>query len=178
MQRLSNLGRSVDVLKQSKIITIGEATTAYLETFGLSVAFFPSRYDSQHLVQELTPKIAKPSHFLIPQSAQGNLFVQENLLQLQHKVDRVIVYQNKIDEQARDALTRLCNKKNLSGWMILTSPSAAKALTQITLPKQLKIAAIGQSTLAQLRKNNLHVSLIPKKSTFEDLYSQIISQEK
>lgn len=166
--------------EKTKIICIGNKTTAYCESIGLNVVFAPKKFSSADFLKEIKLSVAGKT-FLLPHSSLAQTEIHVYLEKKNATVHSFELYENTLPDSKmiEQNLSALSNEK--ADWIIFTSPSTFNNFFKILGKKncdkyftETKIIAIGPSTSSAITEMNYSVSLQPKEYSMEGITRALI----
>ncbi len=147
--------RDARALKGIKIIPIGQATAAMLETKGVTADFIPQSYTSEGIVEILNKLEIKGKQFLLPRAAEGRDLLVE-FIRKQGGICTVIpIYMTSIPKKRAN----LTEKPDL---ITFTSSSTVDNFISIYGKKILEetlVASIGPVTSKTLQNHNVPIHI-------------------
>lgn len=173
----------IDALNECKIIAIGPSTQRELEKHGIGVDTIPRTHSSSGLVSTLAPYV-KEKKVEAVQSTQGGQLLVRGLRKNGAFVHEVQVYEivSPTDERPRQ-LIGVALKGEIDVYTFTSTMTVKNFLTIaeelgvrhdiIEKMNEKTIAAIGEPTATALRKNGVHVDVLPKRFTFKDMLDEI-----
>lgn len=170
--------KTLGVLYNNRIYAVGEKTGLMIKKYGYIPSFIPENFSSDSLIEELKSDEIKNKIFLFP---KGNLSPDniKNKLQDYSTVKEVIVYKTECPEYNKQHTDWIKNIIISGGLDCITffSPSAVQnfygILGKIDI-KNTDIAVIGKTTMNKTLEYGVEVSIIPDKSTSENLAKAIV----
>jgi uroporphyrinogen III methyltransferase/synthase len=176
-QRLATLGEPSDKLKQLKVAAIGPATAAALERLGKEPDYVPTQYLSEMIAVGLGDVRGK--RILLPRANIASKKLPELLRRHGAEVEEVVAYRTVIPEDLSADQLKSVLKQGIDV-VTFTSPSTVRNLTQIVgaseleiLLKGVKIACIGPVTAEATKKLGIHVDIMARTHTIDDLVEAI-----
>jgi uroporphyrinogen III methyltransferase/synthase len=174
-------------LRRVKVVAIGPKTRIKLKSLGIKVAFMPSAYCSQGLINYFKRVRLKGKTIMILRKKYASKYLKSELKKLGAKVIQVPVYESIIPQKISNILSLINNLiKGKIHAITFMSPSAALNLLKIArehgLSKKLKkamnenvlIIALGPTTQKTLNKLGIKSSLMPKKYTIEGMLKTLL----
>jgi uroporphyrinogen-III synthase len=203
LERLLVLGQEPQVLGQTRIATIGPATAAALESYGLSATLVPEEYIAEGVAQALRDEASQRSatlagqRILLARAAEARQVLVTELEQAGAQVDVVAAYQTlpvaQDDERGREVIALLRRQRldvitftssstvqHFMHWLSQTAPDIALLLAypgSQDAPRPL-IACIGPITAATARSYGLEVSVEAREFTTAGLVEALIDYEE
>lgn len=176
-QRLIALGEPYESLKRVKIAAIGPATAAALESLGKEADYVPTQYLSEKIALGLGDVDGK--RILLPRADIASKKLPELLRQRGARVEEVVTYRTIIPEGlSADRLKSILNQR--IDLVTFTSPSTVRNLAQIVdanelviLLKGVKIACIGPVTAEATKELGIHVDIVARTHTIDNLVEAI-----
>lgn len=178
LERLHFQQRDGRAFGACQLAAIGPATAAQLSHWHLQADLVPQDYCAEGLAEELQPFVAGKKVLWV-KATRGRDVLPTQLRTAGAEVTELPVYQNldvsSLTPQAEELLTT-----GQIDWICVSSPSAAKRLAAL-IPEQsrrwfgqkIQIAAISSVTAIAAQEAGLPVSVIPKESTWEAMFSAI-----
>ena len=172
-ERLSSSGKKFS----GKIFTVGAKTKASVESFGYKVYFAPLVYSSEELVHSIDKNVIKGKKYLFPCGNLAGNVLKEKLGSVA-AIDKVVVYYTVLPETESDSVREVREEleKGKIDCISFFSPSSVENFLKIFpdfKQNQIKIAAIGSTTLNRIKDFGLEADIIPEKSTSESLAKAI-----
>jgi uroporphyrinogen-III synthase len=174
-------------LRRVKVVAIGPKTRIKLKSLGIKVAFMPSAYYSQGLIDYFKRVKLKGKTIVILRKKYASKYLKSELKKLGAKVIQVPAYESIIPQKISNVLSLINNLiKGKIHAITIMNPSAALNLFKIArehrLSKELKKAmnenvitiALGPTTQKTLNKLGIKSSLIPKKYTVEGMLKTLL----
>lgn len=176
-QRLEALGEPLDKLKQVKVAAIGPATAAALKRLGKEPDYVPVQYLSEKIAVGLGD--VKGKQILLPRADIASKNLPDLLRQRGAKVEEVVAYRTVIPEGlSADRVKSVLNQG--IDVVAFTSPSTVRNLVQAVgtnelgvLLKGVKVACIGPVTAEATKKLGIHVDVVARAHTIDDLVEAI-----
>jgi len=176
-QRLQALGEPFDKLKQVKVAAIGPATAAALKRLGKEPDFVPIQYLSEKIAGGLGD--IKGKRILLPRADIASEKLPELLRECGAKVEEVATYRTVIPgDLSADRFKSVLHQG--IDVVTFTSPSTVRNLVQIVGAKELevllkgvKVACIGHVTAEETKKLGIHVDIVARTHTIDDLVEAI-----
>lgn len=176
-QRLETLGEPSDKLKQLKVAAIGPATAAALERLGKEPDYVPTQYLSEKIAVGLGDVRGK--RILLPRANIASKKLPELLRRHGAEVEEVVAYRTGIPEDLSADRLKSVLKQGIDV-VTFTSPSTVRNLAQIVganelevLLKGVKVACIGPVTAEATKKLGIHVDIVARTHTIDDLVEAI-----
>jgi len=186
--------RDIRDLKGINICTIGNRTAREIEKYGLKVDLIPERFHAEGLIDAIIKmqakkrkskikssksKILKGVRFLLPRAEVAREVFPETVRGLGGEIDVPVVYRTIKPESHGKRLRRFLREGKIT---IATFTSAStfynfKEIIGEDVEKLLKgvaIAAIGPVTAKAIEKTGLHVAIMPRESTIDEMVAEII----
>ncbi len=146
-ERLEEEGHSLRLLREKKVIAIGQATAAALKRKGLSGVEVVQRATQEGIIEWLRMQHLDEAYVLLPQSARART-VLSHFLQLQgvrHQVCLLYETLNAVPNPIPD-LSKIDE-------LVFTSPSTVASFSALLgkIPKAVRVTAMGKVTATSLR---------------------------
>lgn len=197
MERLRTLGYDPAALQHVRIATIGPATAAALQEYGLHAALVPDEYIAEGVVDALLHEQESivGQRILLARAATARRVLFTSLQQAGALVDEVAAYDTVPvagdDVQGREVLHLLLNGqlavltftssstvRNFVSWLLSCAQEVPiSPLTLLLQQPQLRIACIGPITAATARELGLRVDIEATEFTIDGLVTAIIHSE-
>ncbi len=166
----------------ARIAAIGSKTNNLLQEIGLDAHLLPENFTAPSLVEAFEHKDVQNKRFLLPVSDIAREELYNGLQNLGAHVDRLVVYQNRLNEPDNKDEVLAAIQKGKIDVLTFFSPSAVFNFAEIVGPPTLEtvretstaIAVIGPTTADAVRKAGLKPHIVPEKSTSEDLLNAIL----
>ena len=176
-QRLETLREPLDKLKQVKVAAIGPATAAALKRLGKEPDYVPTQYLSEKIAVGLGD--VKGKQILLPRADIASKNLPDLLRQRGAEVEEVVAYRTVIPEGlSADRVKSVLNQG--IDVVAFTSPSTVRNLVQAVgtndlgvLLKGVKVACIGPVTAEATKKLGIHVDVVARAHTIDDLVEAI-----
>jgi uroporphyrinogen-III synthase len=172
---------AIEAMKTLKIYAVGKKTGDALKPYGLSTEALPQKAYATDLVATLIPSEVKGSKYLFLRGSLSLGIVPEEIKKLGGTCDEITVYENRVPEKLTEDTAKVKSMLSAGGidCIVFTSPSTAANFFQIlgmsTLPTNVKVASIGDTTSAALTEMNIQTDIQPSYSTSEGLAEAIAS---
>ena len=182
VHRLKALGKDIRDLKGIRICTIGPATAAKIEEWGIPVDLVPDDFISEGVVTAFRKMDIKDVRILLPRAETARDVIPEGLADLGGIVDVVTVYRTVNSGKKKSDLYPLI-KEGKVHVIAFTSPSTVTHFMEImgtdfALPPQVKIACIGPVTAAAVKKAGLNVDILQERYTVPGLVEAMVEYLK
>ncbi|GCE13107.1 uroporphyrinogen-III synthase [Tengunoibacter tsumagoiensis] len=200
MERLLSLGYQPQQMRavwQGRIATIGPATAAALEHYGLQADLIPSEYVAEGVIQALLQAAERDGRsiagqrILLARAAEARKILFTELQQAGANVEEVAAYYTfpvtRDDEQGRTVFQQLQNRqidlltftssstvRNFVSWLQSYGPDGQRS----QIAEQIKIASIGPITSQTARELGLRVDIEAQEFTIDGLVKAIIQSEE
>lgn len=164
-----NPGQSFS-FKDVKFAVIGSGTKKKLEEYGYHADFMPDSYTVVSFAEGLCEKIQKGENILLPRAAKGSPQLSE-ILSLHH-----ISYAEIPIYDVVGILTENVHKLSEMDYLVFVSAQGVEAFSRNDtkqLPKQVKIACIGEVTAEQAKKTFGRVDLVAKVNDVAGLVESV-----
>ena len=181
-ERLQAAGLTPNDLRHLQIAAVGPATTEALQTYGLTSAFVPERFEGEEIAQGLQARVGDLHgiRILLPQAAIARQQLAEALTQQGAVVDLIPIYQTLPAPLEAPALAQLQQGVDA---ITFTSGSTVRnfmqGLTNHNMPpaivQRAAIACIGPQTAAAAHDLGLHVDLVATESTVDGLVDALVA---
>ena len=202
LERLRTLGIEPQALSRTRIATIGPATAAALEKYGLSAALVPAEYIAESVAEALRSDAAQHGQtlqgkrILLARAAEARQVLVTELAQAGAQVDVVVAYQtlpvSQDDERGREVITLLRQQRldiitftssstvhHFMHWLSQFAPDITILLAhpekRIVRPL---IACIGPITASTARSYGLEVGIEAREFTTAGLVEALIDYEE
>ncbi len=198
LERLHELGLAPDILHSTRIATIGPATAAALETYGLFAALVPAEFIAESVAEALRNEAEQRGatlagqHVLLARAAEARQALVSELEQAGARVEIVVAYQTvpaaQNDERGQEVI-RLLRQQQLDAitftssstvhhfmhWLGQSAPDIAILLAYPgQQPARPLIACIGPITARTARDYGLEVSVEAREFTTTGLVEALI----
>lgn len=158
-----------------RVCAVGPKTRAAIEAAGLAVAFQPSVYRAEGLVQEAGEAAWRGARVLFPRAAEGRDVIPEEMRRIGATLDLVTVYRTVPSPAGREKLRGLLAAGTLDA-VTFTSGSTVKSFVSLLEPAQIAaiagrvaVACIGPVTADEARAAGLPVDVLAKEATIPSL---------
>ncbi|WP_019412724.1 uroporphyrinogen-III synthase [Paenisporosarcina sp. TG20] len=156
-----------------KIAAVGSRTAQALEEIGFRVAFIPTTYSATDFVQQFPKVTSQSESCLFLRGSLAKATIKEGLTQ---QVDEWTVYETHPNmDNVKRLLAYLMQNPNST--VAFASPSSVDIFASYIAPTtgwtQIKIAAIGQVTAAEVESYGAHVHVQSKIYTWFGLVQEI-----
>ena len=202
LARISELGLEPDVLRGTRIATIGPATAAALTSYGLTAALVPPEFIAESVAEALRQEAEQRGASLVGQrvllarAAEARQVLVTELEQAGARVDVVAAYQTvpvaQDDERGREVITLLRQQQldiitftssstvhHFMHWLSQSAPEIAILLAYPgKQPTRPLIACIGPITAQTARDYGLEVHVEAREFTTAGLVEALIMHEE
>jgi len=169
----------VDALNTCNIVAIGPNTQRELEKHGIRVDMMPATYSSDGIVGALAPSVSEKKVEVV-RSSHGSPALIEGLEKHGAHVHEVQVYEIvRPMGEAQEEIIRAALDDKIDVFVFTSAMTVANFLQTaedlsikdevIEAMNRKTVAAIGTPTAEALASNDIHVDVLPKRFTFEDL---------
>jgi len=169
----------VDALNTCNIVAIGPNTQRELEKHSIHVDLMPATYSSDGIVSALAPLISEKKVEVV-RSSHGSPALIEGLEKHGAHVHEVQVYEIvRPMGEAQEEIIRAALDDKIDVFVFTSAMTVANFLhtaedlsrkDEVVYAMNRKtVAAIGTPTAEALQRNGIHVDVLPKRFTFEDL---------
>lgn len=163
---------------RGKFFAFGESAKQMLEAAGFKTVFVKEANTALEFINRLAISDLKDKQFLFLKGDKSLRIIPEALKGIA-EVDEVIVYQNVKPEIDGRLVVEIKEKmrRNEIGFACFFSPSGIENFLEIfgkDLLKEIKIAAIGQTTAGKVRESGLAANFISARATAEDFARGLI----
>ncbi|MCK5849084.1 MAG: uroporphyrinogen-III C-methyltransferase [Caldisericia bacterium] len=161
-----------------KIAAIGPATAKSLIDFGLKADLMPEEYIQEKLAEAISNNATKCSKILLPRARGSRKQLVEKLVQEQHSVNEVFLYEAVQDSSSKEILTELLNLESID-YITFTSSSTVhnfmKLINKEFLKKlkNTKFVCIGPITSDTEKSYNLPNPIVAKEYTIDGMVEAI-----
>lgn len=176
-ERLRQLGRGPEALRAVHLGAIGPATARALDGYDLTVAFVPTTYVAEAIVEELGRIELSGRRVLLPRAREAREVLARGLQDRGARVDEVAVYQTRPDGDPA-AAQRLFEDQQIDV-VTFTSSSTVRHLCQLLgdrAPEMLRgaiVASIGPVTSQTARELGLAIQVEAEEHTMPGLVAAI-----
>lgn len=202
LERLDALGQGPQVLAAVRIATIGPATAAALESYGLSAALVPDEYIAEGVAQALRRDAIRRGvtlhgqRMLLARAAQARQVLSRELEGEGVRIEVVAAYQTlpvaRDDERGREVITLLRQQRldvvtftssstvhHFMHWLSQSAPDIAILLAYPgKQPVRPLVACIGPITAQTARDYGLEVSVVAREFTTVGLVEALVTYEE
>jgi uroporphyrinogen III methyltransferase/synthase len=176
-KRMKALGQPFDKFSKTRVAAIGPATAAALELLGRKPDHVPGEYLSEQIALGLGD--VKGKRILLPRADIASKRLPQLLTEHGAEVEEVVAYRTVLpNDLSSDRLRSVLNQG--IDVVTFTSPSTVRNLAQIVganeleaLLKKVKVACIGPVTAEETRRLGVHVDIVAKNHTIDDLVEAI-----
>lgn len=200
--RLRELGLEPELLRKTRIATIGPATAAALADYGLAAALVPSEFIAESVAEALRNDAEQRGtslagqHILLARAAEARQVLVQELEQAGAQVEVVAAYQTvpvaQDDERGREVIALLRQQQldaitftssstvhHFMHWLSQSAPDIAILLAYPgKQPVRPLIACIGPITAQTARDYGLEVSVEAREFTTAGLVEALITYEE
>jgi len=173
----------VDALNMCNILAIGPNTQRELEKHGIRVDMMPATYSSDGIVGALAPSVSEKKVEVV-RSSHGSPALIEGLEKHGAHVHEVQVYEIvRPMGEAQEEIIRAALDDKIDVFVFTSAMTVANFLKTaedlgkknevIEAMNRKTVAAIGTPTAEALASNDIHVDVLPKRFTFEDLLHEL-----
>jgi uroporphyrinogen III methyltransferase/synthase len=176
-RRLRERGGDVRDLRGIRVATIGPASAAAVEGWGIRVDLVPEEYISEGVVKAFAAVDLTGQRVLLPRAAEARDVIPDGLSALGATVDVVTAYRTVRSERTREELDRIFGEGK-ADVVTFTSPSTVTHFLDIlggpeSLPPGLRVACIGPITAAAARKAGLLIHILQQEYTIPGMVAAI-----
>ncbi len=163
-ERFRKLRNDIRDLKGIKMGTIGPATRARLEGYGIRVDLIPKEYVSNSVVEAFREMNVAGAHILLPRAEIAGDTIPDGLSEMGAHVDVAIAYRTTRSGEDGETIRELMSNGEVDV-ITFTSPSTVINFMDIIgdgtpIPNHIKIACIGPVTEDACRKAGLGVDIM------------------
>jgi uroporphyrinogen III methyltransferase/synthase len=180
IQRLKKHKGGLTGLEGKKVCAIGPRTQEELEGMGLTVAFRPSEYRAEGVIEGLKARGIKGKKILLPRAKGARSILPEALREAGAVVDEVEAYRAVRPADNKSSLE--ANLKKGIDVVTFTSSSTVRNFMELVSDKTaingVKIAVIGPVTGDTARNYGLEPTIVPPEYTIPSLVEAIIEYFK
>lgn len=190
-RRLKQTG-SDKLLEQASIAAIGSATKSLIEASGLKVAFCPSQFVAESLVQEFPQALApgvtlQELSIFWPRTDIGRDVISKELQGQGARLSSTVIYKTQAPHYDRQSIAELADKLKTGQVDVVTiaSSQSARNLAQIfkdhektELWNKTRIAAIGPITAKTCRDCLGKVDLVSQEFSLDGLIKTLLASLK
>lgn len=161
-----------------RIAVVGDKTEKALIQAGFRVAFKPSVFSAEHMVQELASVIHDTDRCMF---IRGSLAKETLVDGLRCQVEKWTIYAT---VESTDYTVAMCEslKKNANCTIVFASPSAVQVYERTILPviswQDVQVAAIGHVTEAALVKAGAQQIITPTVYTMQAVIDEIVTRKE
>lgn len=182
IDRVQEKGKDFETLYTKQIAAVGEHTETELKKLGLKVDLVPEEFRTEGLVSAFEKKNIQGLNILFPKAQEGRDVVIKYLEAMGANVDGVAVYKTRTPKRENFIKFHDILNGHAVDLLTFTSPSTVRNFVNIFGEKKIKdwirsgcrIAAIGGVTAGALKGFDIHVDILPKKSTVLSLVEAIL----
>lgn len=164
------LEHGMDFPIETQVACVGEETADAANWDGFTADFYPTEPGSEKFIEEFRDLVSnnatKPT-VIIPMAEEGRPLLRESLAQMGCPVTAVPLYRTLLLEN----VAKNFDAKEFDSCqaLLFTSPSSVDGfLKNFSLPKNVKIVAIGKFTAAYLKKKGIECGILPE-GKFENI---------
>jgi uroporphyrinogen III methyltransferase/synthase len=158
-----------------RICAVGPRTRAAIEREGLAVAFQPSVFRAEGLVQEAGETAWRGKRVLFPRAAEGREVIPDEMRRVGAALDLVTIYRTVPSPDGRERLRALLEAGAIDA-VTFTSGSTVRSFVALLEPAQLAgiagrvaVACIGPVTADEALAAGLPVDIVAKEATLASL---------
>jgi len=178
-KRMAALGEPMGRLDQVKVAAIGPATATALERLGRKPDYVPPEFLSERIATGLGQVGGK--RILLPRADIASARLPELLRRKGAVVDEIVAYRTVMPDDLSNLLQLILQKH--VDVITFTSPSTVQNLARAAGPNRLglllngvKVACIGPVTAEAAKALGVHVDIVARNHTIEDLVEEIVSE--
>ena len=179
-ERYNRLGLPIADMQHLRVVAIGPATAAAIQSEGISVSIVPEKYVAESVVEALKGKISQGSRVLIVRAKVARDVLPNELQKMGAKVDVIEAYETHVPEGAREKLEKLFREPASKPHLItFTSSSTASNFlallgenAQVFL-ENVHLASIGPVTSETLRQAGFPPAIEAHEYTMQGLVGGI-----
>jgi uroporphyrinogen III methyltransferase / synthase len=177
--RLFALGKDARTLAGTKIAAVGQSTAADLRSRGIAPDVVPERYIST----ELLPLLAEDQHgtrTAVIRAETGNDELLNELRRRGGEVDLAIAYRTVAADLDLDELRTLIATDAIDSVTFTSASTVDHFLAKLTNEERMrilqhaKIASIGETTSAAIRRYGKEPDVVAKNATIQDLHDAVV----
>ena len=186
-ERFSKISTLVKTLKKSIIVAVGERTAQYLEHINISTAIVPKEFSSQGVAREFLARNIRGKSIYVLRTTSSNDYLKEQFQKSGALLHEYYVYQTEAMPRNSSTLQNV-TKQLLERkiWAVaFTSPSTVRNFLilignlsdgpqLISSLNQIVVAAIGLTTLHELQRGGISVTVVPTKHTSLELVLSLV----
>lgn len=162
---------------RARVGVVGKATRICLVELGWTVDVVPEEFTAEGLLSSLESIDVAGQRVLIPSGDLARDVLPAELRARGARVDVVEAYRNQVPPEAEARAKRLFSAPTPPDWVTFASPSAVDNLVPAvgaTALAKVKIASIGPTTSAAVRRHGLIVAVEPAEHTVDGLVLGIV----
>jgi uroporphyrinogen III methyltransferase/synthase len=179
--RLSTLGKPSWKPDSVKIAAIGPATATALEKLGWKPDYVPDEFLSEQIARGLGDVSGR--RVLLPRADIASERLPDLLRKRGARVEEVVAYRTIIPASLSSDVVQSIFKQGLD-FVTFTSPSTVRNLARAAetsleiLLKGVKVACIGPVTAEAAKALGLHVDIVARNHTIDDLVEAIVNENR
>lgn len=175
MQRLWTMGRDARALASCRLAAVGPQTAKELAAFQLRADLVPTRFDADHLAEELVDQ-AGAGPCLIVRASRGREVLADRLREVGIAVTQVAAYQN-VDTDHVPTEIRQAMQRGKIQWVTVTSSAIADNLVRQfgNDLRATRLATISPLTSQRIREHGLEVAAEAKVATVPGVVDAILA---
>lgn len=177
--RLFLLKKDTRSLRNSRICSIGEATSDCLRKYGIIPDLIPKDFSSQGILDSFSSYRIDEAYFLLPRADLAGQELAAELVKRGARVQQVVAYKTVPAQQGADRAKSIL-KEGLD-IITFTSSSTVRGLVNLVegnlnLLKESSIACIGPVTATAAEKAGLKVEVVAQKHTIPGLVQALVER--
>lgn len=178
-KRLLKQGFDARKFQETKVASIGPATTERLKTFGIIADLVPPKYIAESLLEGIkTQDKIKNKKFLLPRAEEARSVLQEELLKAGAEVDEIVAYRTVLETEQKE---KIVEKIKIGRIDLITFTSSSTVKNFVSLIgkenlnklKKTEIACIGPITKQTAESYGLECKIMPEDYTIPSLVGEI-----
>jgi uroporphyrinogen-III synthase len=180
LERLSALGKPMEVLAGAHLAAVGGATAAALEALGLAVELVPEKFQAEDLLGALLDRVPSGGRVWLPRAESAREVLVEGLENAGLRVEVTPVYRTVMPPEGLGRAEGALQSGGLD-WIIFTSSSTVNHLIRLLseagarplADTGVNIACLGSVTAETARQHGLRVSVQPGRQDLEGLVAAL-----
>jgi len=175
--RLFELQNHYSLPEHLKIAVVGKKTAASLECYGTSASFINLGNTAEDFVADFFHRVNLGERVLFPIGNLARTVIEEKISK-KAECTRILFYETVLPEVINnDALQLILNDQY--DMIVLTSPSSCNNLLQLVSgkidPTKLRLVCIGQTTSAEVIRNEIEPLITAGTANSQGIYSAILN---
>lgn len=178
---LFTMGHDVRVLGHLKFACIGPVTKERLKDYGILSDILPKTYRAESVIDAFSKFDITDKKVLLPRAKLARTILPEELTKMGAKIDEVIAYETKLDDDGKKELISLLENNAIDAITFTSSSTVSNFMSQlestnaIKLLKNVVTASIGPITSDTARSLGINPDIEAKEYTIPGLVDSLLA---